>query len=583
MASKEISLARGFKLPIDFVTQPCAVLGRRGAGKTFMAKRLAEQVYKAGAQMVVIDPVGIWSGLRREGLGAGLPIPILGGQHQDLPLDEGNGQLVAQLLVSRNISAVLDVTGLRKKPRQRFVADLMEELLFQKQRNRSPLHLFFEEAQEFIPEHLVRGSERMVGAIESICQIGRNYGVGYTLISLRPQAVKKAVLNLCDPLIVHQFSGAHERKAIKEWVLYQGVDIQEMVDSLPSLGIGVDSEAYFWSPSWLRRFEKIHALPIQTFDSSATPKAGVSVTSGPPTKVDLEALRQDLESVIEEREENDPKRLKVKVSELERELQKANVDFAELSNSLERRMREEPERVEVPFVPEGLKSHVESLTLGLEGDLKTIRDLMEAAQERLAEHRREISGLLDLPPPTLRSNSVATQPPRPRPVARARPTAVAAATNGSLATGEEKVLTAVVQCGGRAPRRRTALLAGYSPSKSTLRNILSALRGKGMILTSGDEILATDAGRAAVSHVEPLPSGRALQEHWLGKLGGTDHVILEALIRAYPNELDKHELQARTGVDAEKSTMRNSFSKLGTLGLVTGKGNSRKAAEELFQ
>ena len=51
-------------LPADAVTQTFACIGRKGAGKTYLASMLAEQMLDIGAQVVILDPVGNWYGLR---------------------------------------------------------------------------------------------------------------------------------------------------------------------------------------------------------------------------------------------------------------------------------------------------------------------------------------------------------------------------------------------------------------------------------------------------------------------------------------------------------------------------------------
>lgn len=51
-------------IPNDAVTQTFACIGRKGAGKTYLATLLAEQMLTIGAQVVIIDPVGNWFGLR---------------------------------------------------------------------------------------------------------------------------------------------------------------------------------------------------------------------------------------------------------------------------------------------------------------------------------------------------------------------------------------------------------------------------------------------------------------------------------------------------------------------------------------
>ena len=115
-----IHLAHELDLPTDAVTQTFGLIGRKGSGKTYAAGVLVEGLADAGAQVVVLDPVGNWYGLRlaADGQGEGLPIPILGGEHGDIPLEPGAGQLVANVLVERRSSAVLDLSPFRKNERK---------------------------------------------------------------------------------------------------------------------------------------------------------------------------------------------------------------------------------------------------------------------------------------------------------------------------------------------------------------------------------------------------------------------------------------------------------------------------------
>jgi len=60
---KRIDFSPDLQLPLDAVTQTFAFLARRGAGKTYGAGKLAEGMLGAGAQVVVLDPIGNWYGL----------------------------------------------------------------------------------------------------------------------------------------------------------------------------------------------------------------------------------------------------------------------------------------------------------------------------------------------------------------------------------------------------------------------------------------------------------------------------------------------------------------------------------------
>src|SRR5581483_9717420 len=197
MSWARLALSPDLVLPLDAVTQKFAILARSGAGKSYAAGVLTEQMLLAGAQVVVLDPVGIWYGLRL-GPGAepqgGLPVPVLGGEHGDLPLDPGSGAAVARVIAERGVSLVLDVSALRKGQRKDFMTAFAEELFHRKKTARGPLHLVIEEAQVFVPQRILRGEERLAGAMEDLVKLGRNYGIGVTLISQRPQAVHKDVL-----------------------------------------------------------------------------------------------------------------------------------------------------------------------------------------------------------------------------------------------------------------------------------------------------------------------------------------------------------------------------------------------------
>lgn len=75
----ELDIGGGLRLPPAAVTETFAILAKRGAGKTNTAV-LTEEVVGAGQQVVVLDPAGVWWGLRSatSGRGGGLPVVIVG-------------------------------------------------------------------------------------------------------------------------------------------------------------------------------------------------------------------------------------------------------------------------------------------------------------------------------------------------------------------------------------------------------------------------------------------------------------------------------------------------------------------------
>lgn len=76
-----LCLSAELSIPAEALTQTFAILAKRGAGKTYTALVLAEEMFRVG-QVVVVDPVGVCWGLRSsaDGQKLDLPIIVLGGE-----------------------------------------------------------------------------------------------------------------------------------------------------------------------------------------------------------------------------------------------------------------------------------------------------------------------------------------------------------------------------------------------------------------------------------------------------------------------------------------------------------------------
>ena len=140
-----LRIGEDLAFPPDVVTETLLIIAKRGSGKTHCASVLVEEMVSAGLPVAVIDPIGVWWGLRSsaDGQGPGLPVTILGGEHADLPLPPESGALVADLIVDERLPVVLDLSLLSKTQQRRFVTDFLERIYH---RNRDPLHLVIDEA-----------------------------------------------------------------------------------------------------------------------------------------------------------------------------------------------------------------------------------------------------------------------------------------------------------------------------------------------------------------------------------------------------------------------------------------------------
>ncbi len=564
-------------LPMAAVTQKFACLGISGSGKTYGAGKFTETLLDAGAQVVVVDTIGNWGqGLRlaADGKKPGIAIPILGGEHGDVPLDADHGELAAQTVVNTLSPLVLDVSDFTKGELCGFVTDFASELLTLKKRQKSPVMVVWEECQDIVPQ-VVRGEKaQMVGAVEALIKKGRNYGVGTMLISQRAAAVNKDVLNQIETLFAFRQNSKHDRLAVRDWIVSQAIDVENLSEQLPTLKTG---ECFCWSPSWLGVLKKIKFGKKRTFDASRTPDAGDYVTPGKLAPVDLELFKTTLREAMEAAKADDPQELHQRIRELEQQLAAAPAA--------------EPERVEVPALTEGQMARLERAAEqmqrhGIEA-VEAARDIIGALPQRellgggAVGERRTTSAQTS--PDVVHRN---TKPAKPQAKelatsAHARPGS-RPSTNGhtKLSPCERAILTALAQY-GQLSLRQAAITTGYSTASSTPGNATSRLRGLGLIDGANDAMTATSAGLKALGAYTQLPTGKALAEHWFGQLSPCETAILKQALFRYPKPVSLVQAATATGYSTDSSTPGNAASKLRTLGLIVGSNAGFAAHERL--
>lgn len=630
-----LKLGDTLALPADeAVTQKYGFIGRSGSGKSYAAMRLAELFLGMGAQVIALDWVGIWWSLR---LAAGGKAPgfehvyIFGGEHADVDLRPESGALMADLVVDKHISVVLDVMHFRKAERTRFATAFAEQFFHRKKTARTACHLFIEEAQAYLPQ-MVRGDEaRMVGVFEDIGKVGRNYGIGNSLISQRPQAINKDVLNQIEVLLAFQTNGPQERKAIAGWTSENTSAGAAMIQQLPTLQTG---HALVWSPQWLRVSQEVHISTRETYDASSTPttRAAAAVTPKRLAPADLEQLWAEIAKTIEKAKADDPRELRKRIAELDRELAKlrnsanrsecltpvkdrpvlTDADRAALL-TLADRHTERMKRLgdEVNSIAARLRSEMELAiesagqrveVLLIKGRKAFEKDVSAKGLNRLIEKIGPVPmnrpGIISTPNRTgVSGNTQRQRQHGARPAAgfagatpraqTARPASPAAGSGDAVSmlgtSGAYRMLCALAW---RAPEPMTlsklALRTGISRNGGTFRTYLGKLKTLGWAFSHGNAVAITEAGRGALNGDVPQPPrGEALIEYWQRELGNSGaRRMFDAIVEAYPRPLSTAELEEKTGIAAAGGTFRTYLGQLRTLDLVT-RGEIR-ASEELF-
>jgi len=123
-------------------------VGTSGSGKTYAAKGLVERLMDRGARVCVVDPLGVWWGMRAGADGAASPSPypvvVVGGRHAAVALDEGMGAAFGRLVGTHEMACVVDVSDLGSASARHGFMTAFTEALYAA--NTQPLHLVLDEA-----------------------------------------------------------------------------------------------------------------------------------------------------------------------------------------------------------------------------------------------------------------------------------------------------------------------------------------------------------------------------------------------------------------------------------------------------
>ena len=579
-----LAISKSLTLPADMSTKATAILGIRGSGKTNTGVVIVEGLLDESRPVVIIDPLDVWWGLRSSpgGKQDGYSVVICGGEHGDLPLTESDGATLADFVVEHHVPLVLSLRHLRKAAQQRFVTAFAEQLYHRKgeQKHRTPLMVVIDEADSFVPQRVGGNEARMVGAIEDLVRRGRSAGLGVMMISQRAASINKDVLTQIELLIAHRHTSPQDRAALKSWIeANDDADRQaEFLTSLASLSLG---EAWFWSPGWLKLFRQVSVRARKTFDSSGTPTSGKEGGIAAPKRladVDLGAIRGKLAKTIEQAKADDPKELRKRIAELEKQTKQQKPAAAQPADAR--------------FTQEAIDRAVFMSRERRDGEwTKAIKDQSRILKDRIGEvidfaTNRMLDGSfpnsvepLPDPAPVPKKSS---QWPGYQTTLKPKNPSVDQNADCSITGGLRRMMIALAQRPG-LNARQLGLRAGMSSSSGTFGTYLGRMRSNVWIDGGRDGMCLTDAGSIALGLYDPLPTGRELLAYWLNELGSGSGAsrMLESLANVYPQAMTREQLGAAAAISPTSGTFGTYLGRLRTLELVQG-SRELKASDELF-
>lgn len=597
MGNPGLRISPDLVLPLNAVTSTLVVYGAKGMGKTNFGAVLVEELKKAGLRFAVLDPVGVWWGLQHaaSGKGPGIEVLVLGGVHGDLPIEPTAGAVAADLVADEEVDVVIDISRRSdgkmwsQGEKIRFVTDYATRLYERQGERMRPVMQVMDEAGRFVPQTIPSGAQdimKCVGAIEQLVELGRNVGVGVTLITQRSARMNKSVSELADCMIAFRTVGPRSVDAILDWF---GEHIPKerwkgLIEQLRSLAVGT---ALVVSPGWLQFEGQARIRARETFDSSATPGADPRRTSGRAAKPDLGKYRQLMAATIDKANADDPRQLRKRIVELERQLAQGRTGT---------RVEVTKERVEVPVLTKSEGDRLGELggnLLLMAADLRDTADKLHEASGRilgalqLSRGEVRVQRALARRAPVARIDPVPQEHKRPATANRPAPRPEHSARNSEISAPQQRILDALAsfEAAGldQVARSNVAVFAGQSSASSGFANNLGALRSRGLIAyPSGGRVALTDDGRGAASWTEPIRSIEELHAAWAAKLSNPQWRIVSTLISVYPEALSRAELAERALQSVSSSGYANNLGGLRSLGLLDYPSQGMVAATELL-
>ncbi|MFV8160621.1 ATP-binding protein [Mycobacterium sp. 134] len=588
MKQDQVCVADDLTLDADDIAGgSLAVLGMRGAGKSFTARVLAEELFAAHVQVVIIDPMGVFWGLRSsmDGTADGLPIPVFGGTHGDAPLESSAGALMADLAVGEGLSMVLDMSAFGSRTQERAFASAFFDRLYR--RNHELVHVIVDEADLFAPQKPRGEDAKLLVTMENLVRRGRNRGIGVTLASQRAAVVNKDVLTQVDGLVAMRVIAPQDRDAIRDWVQGQGDSVHwgQIAPSLPSLA---DGESWWWIPA-RKVLQRVQVRHTRTFDSSRTRRRGQS-SRVPKTQadIDLSVISDRMAATIERAKAQDPRELGRRIAELEAELARraaapvAHVD-AEVRERVEAAVAEVAvlgKRLatileQVVELPELISDQVQRLVDPVLQAASSGVDDVAAATSQIRETAAAVkSSAAEAGEVAIDDRRSGLRPPVQEGVKTGARLASLDSGTGSIAPARQRIIDALAELAGigiePADKTQLALWAGVSPKSSGYANNLGGLRSLGLLdYPAPSRVALTEAGRGvARGSAGAITSTVELHRKIESLVSPARWRILAPLVRAYPGTLSREAVADAAGVSASSSGYANNLGALRSLGLI---------------
>jgi hypothetical protein len=561
----KFDLGKGLRCDLaQLVDSRLLVQANSGGGKSWCLRRLLEQTH-GHVQQLVIDPEGEFASLREQ-----FDYVWAAKAGGDTAADPRSAKLLAERLLELGVSAILDIYELKAHERIRFVRGFLEAMVNAPKKLWHPALVVVDEAHVYCPQ---KGEAESAGAVIDLCTRGRKRGYCAVLATQRLSKLHKdAAAELNNKLIGRTGLDVDIARAADEL----GFTSKEQQRGLRELTPG---EFFAFGPALAAGIARVTIGAVQT----SHPKAGARIAfTPPPPTAKVKALLPKLADLPAEAEQKQRSE-----ADLKRELASVRAEVTRLQRSAPARTIEKVktvvEKVEVPVLTEAqvrrLETAAQKIWTASDATLRAIQDLKGQIAPKPGSFGTVRPQVVNEPrrtrteTETARPVQTSAKPNLPR-------TPIEPAADGApLPKGELAVLRAVADYPEGCSRKQLTVLTGYR--RSTRDTYLQRLGERGYVELRGATAVATEAGLAVLGpDFEPLPIGSALLAHWRSRLPEGERKLLDLVVTAYPESIDREVLSEGTGF--KRSSRDTYLQRLGAKRLVQSVGRGAVKASDLL-
>ncbi len=541
------------------------VQSNSGGGKSRTIRRLLEQVY-GHVQLIVLDREGEYSTLREL-----FDFIICAPHGADAVARPQTASLLARRILELNVSAIVDVSDLKSHEQQRFMKLFIESMMNAPKTLWRPVLVVIDEAHFYCPE---KGQAESTGAVIDLCTRGRKRGFSAVLATQRLAKLNKdAAAELLNVMIGRTGLDVDVKRAAD----ILGMSAKEAMATLRHLKPG---EFYVFGPALSMTVEKVHVGPVKT----THPEAGkriASVQPAPSGKIkkvlgELDDLQEEAE--VEAKTIAD---LKKDNANLRRELTNAqkNIQVKEVGVPNAEAVRRELKARELgrKEVLDKLKINNAQLVTAVKA-MEKVKNIIEPVLKDKDYAATELPDLPSLKQPPVSRSTKFSPPPKHQ-------ASTPISSDVSLRAGAVRILQ---ELSSRFPagytKPQVGALTGFKHTGGTFNTYMSNLRNGGFIQTQGKLIYATEAGIEYLGDSVPAtPSTHdEVMELWKKALRIGAYRILELIVEAGKNGIEKEEIASQLDMTASGGTFNTYLSNLRSNGLVVNQGGVYVATDILF-